>query len=326
MKKTITLLALLTFGISKSQTVADFESFSLPADSFYYNATGMDWQTTNASFQYGWNTSFGGYWSDGFAYTNKQNVDSGNYRHLYNCIAGKGYNLSNYYSTGQPGGFIRVKAPSTGVNGFYVTNTTYAYKAMKNGDAFAKKFGGLSGNDPDWFKLTVKGYSGGNLKTDSVEFYLADFRFNNNSLDYILNSWQWVDCNKLGAVDSVTFFLFSSDVGSFGINTPAFFSIDNFTTGQGVGIAEVSSLQSQNLFPNPANDVVNINFGSEQDATITIFNSIGEFIKQEKVNGTKIYPVDLRNLSSGLYFIEIITDNNLPAGKAGKQNYKLIKN
>ncbi len=325
MKKTITLLALLIFGISRSQTVADFESFSLPADSFYYNAASIDWQTTNASFQYDWTTSsFGNYWSAGFAYTNKNNVDSGNYRHLYNCIAGKGYNLSNYYTTGQPGGFIRVKAPSTGVSGFYVTNTTYAYKSMKNGDAFAKKFGGITGNDPDFFKLTIKGYSSGTLKTDSVEFYLADFRFSNNSFDYILKTWQWVDCSKLGAVDSITFNMFSSD-NSFGfMNTPAFFSIDNFTTGQGVGIAENSFKQNITLFPNPTNGIASINLISENAFTssINLYNSIGALVKTENVNfnsGTNSHRIDLSNMNSGLYFVEIVGDSK-------KQIFKLIKN
>ncbi len=323
MKKTITLLALFTFGVCKSQTVADFESFSLPVDSFYYNAGGADWQTTNASFQYEWNTSFGGYWSGGFAYTNKNNVDSGNYRHQYNCIAGKGYNLSNYYTTGQPGSFIRVKAPSTGVVGFYLTNSTYAYKSMKNGDSFAKKFGGTTGNDPDWFKLTVKGYSGGTIKPDSVEFYLADFRFSNNLLDYIVNSWQWVDCNKLGATDSITFFMYSSD-NSFGfMNTPAFFSIDNFTTGQGVGIAEASLIENITIFPNPANDVLNIKFNSQNasNTNIKVYTSTGILaieVSDSFHSVNKDFKLNISGLSTGLYLMEIISD-----GK--KQNVKFIK-
>jgi hypothetical protein len=327
MKKTITLFSLLIFGISRSQTVTDFESFSLPADSFYYNSGGADWQTTNASFQY----DYSGYWAGGFAYTNKNNVDSGNYRHLYNCAAGKGYNLSNYYATGQPGSFIRVKAPSTGVFGFYATNTTYAYKSMKNGDSFARKFGDTTGTGclcpqgsyPDFLKLTVRGYSGGTLKPDSIEYYLADFRFSNNLLDYISKTWQWVDCNKLGPVDSVTFFMYSSD-NSFGfMNTPAFFSIDNFTTGQGVGIAENSFSQNINLFPNPANESTTIHLNSEKafNASVNIYNSIGSLVRSEVIEikqGENNYPINISNLNNGLYFVELYGDNK-------KQNIKFIK-
>lgn len=323
MKKIITLLTFLIFGITRSQSVADFESFSLPTDSFYYDAGGADWQTSNAIFQYGWNTSFGGFWSDGFAYTNKKDTSNGGFTNLYNCAAYNGYNLSNYYVTGQPGGFIKVKAPSTGVMGFYVTNTTYAYKSMKSGDAFAKKFGGPSGNDKDSLVLSVYGYSGGVLKNDTVHFFLADFRFSNNAFDYILKTWQWVDCSKLGAVDSIGFFMTSSDNGSFGMNTPAFFSIDNLTTGQGVGIAENSFQQNINLFPNPANELTTLNLVSEKPfvAAINIYNSIGALIRTETIEfnaGETNYNVDLKDLNSGFYFIELIGDNK-------KQNIKLIK-
>jgi hypothetical protein len=38
------------------------------------------------------------------------------------------------------------------VTGAYFTNTTYAALSMLSGDSFAKKFGGASGDDPDWFK------------------------------------------------------------------------------------------------------------------------------------------------------------------------------
>lgn len=323
MKQTITFLTFLIFSIGRSQVVSDFENFSLPADSFYYDASGNDWQTTNASFSYDWTTSFGGLWSGGFAYTNKNNVDSGNYRHLYNCIAGKGYNLSNYYATGQPGAIIRVKSPSTGVFGFYVTNTTYAYMSMKNGDSFAKKFGGPTGNDPDWFKLTVKGYSGGTLKSDSVEFYLADFRFSNNVFDYILKTWQWVDCNKLGPVDSLTFFMYSSDV-SFGfMNTPGFFSIDDLTTGQGVGIAEVSSFENFKLYPNPANEVLTLEYTERNSlyTSLRIINSMGRTAKEIMLNDRTNFkqPINISDLSPGLYFIEL-------SGDSRKETLKFIKN
>ena len=61
------------------------------------------------------------------------------------------------------------------IDGMYVTNGTYAYLSMLNGDAYAKKFGGVSGNDPDWFKLTIRKWYNGILANDSVTFYLADY-------------------------------------------------------------------------------------------------------------------------------------------------------
>jgi hypothetical protein len=323
MKRTITILALLIFGISKAQVVADFESFTLTPSSYYKDTNSVDWQTTNASFQYDWDKSWV-YWSAGFAYTNIMNVDSGNFRWLYNCAAGKGYNNSNYYVSCQPGGFIRIKSPNDGVVGFYVTNTTYAYESMQNGDGFGKKFGGTSGNDPDWFKLVVRGYKGGNLKPDSVWYYLADFRSSNNSLDYIRNTWMWLDCQPLGAVDSITFYLSSSDNNSFGMKTPAFFAMDNFTTGQGVGIAEPKLFEGVTMFPNPATDAVNIRLQTNENTPveISIYTTLGNSVKKESVNFNSAYEwhkIELNELSSGLYFIELKSEDK-------KETLKLIKN
>lgn len=326
MKKTITLLFVILMNLTKAQSVATFENFSLPVDSFYYSSSSADFQTSNAVFEYEWATStFGGYWSKGFSYTNKTDSSNGGYQNLYNCIAYKGYNNSNYYATAQTNGIIKLKTSTDNVvDGFYINNTTYAYKSMKSGDMFAKKFGGASGNDPDWFKVTVKGYYNGTMKTDSAEFYLADYRFSNNALDYIVKGWQWVNCSNLGVVDSIQFFMYSSDNGSFGMNTPAFFSMDNFTTSKTVGINEMSLIQNVKLFPNPANETIYLEFNASQftDCTINIYGATGNLIKSKNIEintGNQVLPIDISELNSGFYFIEMIES-------ATQHNFKIIKN
>jgi hypothetical protein len=108
----------------------------------------------------------------------------------------------------------------------YITNSTYTALSMKYGNQFAKEFGGKTGNDPDWFKLSIWGKLNGN-ETDTIDFYLADFRFDDNSKDYIIQTWQWVELSSLGKVDSLMFALSSSDTGQWGMNTPAYFCMDN---------------------------------------------------------------------------------------------------
>ena len=66
-------------------------------------------------------------------------------------------------------------ADTTPITGVLVTNSTYAAISMRDGDQFAKKFGGESGDDPDFFRLVAHGYKDGSL-TDSVEFFLADYQ------------------------------------------------------------------------------------------------------------------------------------------------------
>ena len=116
---------------------------------------------------------------------------------------------------------------NTSISGVYVTNTTWAALSMKDGDAFAKQFGGDSGNDEDWFKLTCKGITKDGTYTDVYDFYLADFRFSDNAQDYILEEWTWLDLSGLGDIVGLEFSLSSSDTGGYGMNTPAYFAIDD---------------------------------------------------------------------------------------------------
>ncbi len=105
-----------------------------------------------------------------------------------------------------------------------ITNTTYNYFSMLEGDDFAKKFGGEDGEDPDFFTLTIIGLNSIGETTGEVEVSLADFRGEEN---YIVNEWLETDLTALGnQVASLTFALESSDVGDFGMNTPAYFALD----------------------------------------------------------------------------------------------------
>lgn len=109
------------------------------------------------------------------------------------------------------------------------TNTTYAALSMRHGDGFAKKFGGLSGNDPDWLRLTVEGLSAEGQVVGAVSMYLADYRFSEVDDDFIRAAWTPLDLTSLAESEPrrLAFRLQSSDVGPFGMNTPAYVAIDN---------------------------------------------------------------------------------------------------
>ncbi|MBS1772295.1 MAG: DUF4465 domain-containing protein [Bacteroidetes bacterium] len=239
---TLTILAIAATVAARAQTVADFEGLTLPKlDTFYvnYSSPGNDVGFNNglAHFPCVYYSSFGGYWDHGFAYSNMMDSVTSGYMNEYSAKTAKGFNASDKYIVSNGiDNYVKLTGAGKGgfVSGFYVTNNTYAYNSMRDGDAFAKKFGGTSGNDADWFKITIRGYINGNLKQDSVEVYLADFRNSDNSKDYILKTWKWVNLMPLGKVDSVVFNLSSSDAGSFGMNTPAFFCMDNFSTQENI--------------------------------------------------------------------------------------------
>lgn len=99
----------------------------------------------------------------------------------------------------------------------YITNSNYAYWAMKNGTAFSAPFG----ND-DWCKVTITGIDDQNRTTGKIDVFLAEN-------GHILNTWQLVDLTRLGTCTAVYFQMFSSDTGQFGMNTPAYFCLDELT-------------------------------------------------------------------------------------------------
>jgi hypothetical protein len=234
MKKFNTLLcALFISSQIFCQTISTFENLTLASDTFW---DGSDlsggFGSGNAYFVNDYNTSFFS-WS-GFTYSNMQDSTTPGYDNQYSAITAGGYSGSSNYAIADEYGNAKIlltgNAAGKPVKGFFVTNTTYAYLSMKDGDAFAKKFGGATGADPDWFRLRALGWHNGALKAQAVDFYLADFRSADSMQDYIVRDWRWLDLQSLGDVDSILFSLSSSDTAFGYMNTPAYFAMDNFAT------------------------------------------------------------------------------------------------
>jgi len=172
------------------------------------------------------------YW-DGWAYSNVTDNTTTGFENQYSAVPGSGFQGSANYAVAYQGYYggnapAITGLPGDGLLGAYFTNTTYAYGAMAHGDPFAKKFGGPSGNDPDWFRLQIDGIKADGSSAGTVEFYLADFRFSDNSRDYIVSDWTWVDLTSLDEPSVLEFSLSSSDNDPiWGMNTPAYFAMDH---------------------------------------------------------------------------------------------------
>jgi len=76
----------------------------------------------------------------------------------------------------------------------------------------------------------VEGIDDLGASTGVVELMLADYRFVDDSLDFILDEWVFLELTGLGIVSELRFDFESSDVGLYGINTPTYFAIDNLIT------------------------------------------------------------------------------------------------
>lgn len=311
---TLSLLALAFGLVSKAQTVATFDDLQLSqTDTFYINMSmpGMDMGFNDglAYFPCQIDTGFGTYYQDyGFVYSNMTDSVTSGYGNQYSAKAGTGYNSHNYAVAYYADNFLKLTGAAVGknVNGFYTTNNTYAYNSMRDGDQFAKKF---TNADKDWFKMTVYGYQNGQRKADSVDFYLADFRFADSTQDYIVRNWTWVDLTSLGHVDSLEFMLTSSDTGSFGMNTPAYFCMDNFTTNEtSVGVNNVANANAVKVYPNPATDVLYVSSSNSNVQQVVVRDAAGRTVGTYSMNGDQL-AIPTAALPAGMYLLQLSNSN-----------------
>ena len=308
MKKIFILQLFLLVSVAvQGQGMVTFDEISLPGPDMDYTQT-ID--TGDYSFAYmfenrfyGRKESWGGY--SGFTYSNvKDSVTAGveNDKAAFPAI---GAQETEQYAIvfGTDYGmhvdmFIALRpAFEAHVWGMYITNATYAVKSMENGDDFAKKFGGADGTDPDWFLLTIKGYNFGSGTVDSVGFYLADFRSDDPTEDYIVKDWRYVTLESLGMVDSLSFSLSSSDNGEFGMNTPAYFCIDEIGVEGSGSITGHSKMLAASIYPNPASDMLYIK--SEQPVHAKVYDLSGKMM----LNSISVRSIDVRALTPGAYLL-----------------------
>ncbi len=176
------------------------------------------------SGSYAFNVADMGGWWYGYALSNSTSTAFNSLDDQFNSSVGSGVDGSSNYCVAYPSGTsveVTNKEEGDSISGAFITNNAYAVSSMTKGDSFAHKFA-----KGDWFKLTAEGTAADGT-TKSVDFYLADFRSENEADHYMLTSWQWFDLRSLGKVTGVTFKFASSDNGKYGMNTPAYLCIDN---------------------------------------------------------------------------------------------------
>lgn len=207
---------------------ATMEDLALEEESFWNGSDAAGSFVSGAyRFDNGYKTNSYGNYSYGFAYSNRTSTAFSTYAaDRYNACVGEGAEGSATYAVfcmnkALPMG-VEVMSSEAGdiVSGFYVTNAASTYQALTEGTDLAKRFG-----VGDWLKLTVTGYDAEGAETGSVDYYLADFRDANAT--YIVETWRWVDLSGLGKVKRLTFTMSSSDSNAWGMNTPAYFCLDN---------------------------------------------------------------------------------------------------
>lgn len=259
---------------------------------------------------------------DGWAYSNMADDTTAGFMNQYSAITAAGYDPAgsggaNYavswvptdWMTGStiPVTLVVEEDEAREFAGFYITNSTWTALSMELGDDFAKKFGGESEDDPDWLRLAVWGYNNGTASNDTVEFYLADYRFANNDEDYIVKTWEWVDLSVLGEVDSLKFDLWSTDIGDYGMNTPAYFCADNFYLIPDDLSVHETLAESEfiaRIYPNPSLGLLRINLDNDKSCKVEIFDLTGRKIYSKHAYNSD-EGIDISNYPQGIYPVKV---------------------
>jgi hypothetical protein len=214
------MLTASLFATTLSATVIDFDELN-PADRPLYGPGSPDFVTKGATFH-------GGFYG-GWTYSNDNDTTTPGFTNQYAAYTGTDFSSAGNYAVASGSSVFDLPAGHAPVS-VHVTNNTYSALSMLLGDSFAKKFGGPTGDDADYFDVTFTGYSAANgagTATGAMTFRLADYTFADNAQDYIVDTWELLDLTALGAPASIALSWESTDVGSFGINTPTYVAIDN---------------------------------------------------------------------------------------------------
>ncbi len=197
------------------------------------------------------------------------------------------------------------------VKGFYVTNSTYAYNSMRDGDGITRKF-----HNGDWFKLLVRGYYHGALKPDSLGFYLANYLQPDSSDNYIVNTWEWFNLEPLGKVDSLVFKLTSTVGNSGGMLTPAYFCMDDFTTYETADTTTPTThVNTQTaapirMYPNPAHNMLYVDVADKSAKRIAIMNVAGAMVTNV-ANPGQHNEINTASLPAGTYLLQVVGDGKM---------------
>ena len=243
-----------------AQTTFDFETSPIPATGFYQgdvSATGPerdlyivestepsqfneDFTVFNQRLnveENGQTVSFSNTFENqfnsftGFAISNTVDQTTVGFQNQYAAFPGSGSEgSSNYLISFGNGADL---AASLLIDSIDITNTTYAALAVLGDDGFGGVSGPLEDSD-GFFELTIQG-NNASASQQQIVVGLADYR---DGDDILIDAWQTVDVSGLES-NELTFSFSGSDVGMFGLNTPAYFALDNVTLA---AVPEPSSL------------------------------------------------------------------------------------
>ncbi len=95
--------------------------------------------------------------------------------------------------------------------------------------------------------------------------------------------------------------------------------ITNTFNTQFVAALGINQFENEDFvfYPNPTSDIVTVSLTNTENtiASITVYDVLGKTILASKSNNSNTQIIDLSNVNTGMYFIEVTTDSNLKVVK-----------
>ena len=307
-------------AVTGEAVTATFENLYLDSESFWsgpdtkgqavpgmYGGEDVNGSFVSGSYQFSnsCNTKLAS-WS-GFAYSNRTATNFNTITpDQYNSIVGSGYDNSENFAVAFNGGEIKVlNAPLTGdsIRGCYITNSAWTANTILNAKEsdYAHKFA-----KGDWMKITFTGHRADGTEA-TVDYYLADYRAAKEADYYCLDTWQWVDLRSLGKVTSITYSLSGSDSGQYGLNTPAYFCLDNFNGNRVVSEAAMQAA---------GGEIDLSKFFTFDDAEATVSYAFADALDEETAQNVTLTSDGRLTIKDGFYKKFDVTVSATQKGKA----------
>ncbi|MCW3103201.1 MAG: hypothetical protein JWO09_1641 [Bacteroidetes bacterium] len=225
--------------------------------------------------------------------------------------------------------FKEVSPKGTGPQGYIATSDSvldYVVHFQNTGSYYAQKVVVIDTLDADldWQSLRP-GYADHSYTASLSEGGVLTLTFDNIHLD-------WESNNDMASRGMVTYSIMqkpnlapgtqikNSAAIYFDYNAPVFTNQTLNTIQLLAGIEEQSIAADLLIYPNPANDVLNVNLASVNAVSVAIYDLQGRMISRERTGNAGVQKLDISNLVKGLYFVVI--EN----AEGQKMTKKFVKN
>ena len=244
-------IARVTVDLSKVELYGDYELRTLTFEGDYWTSLISDSEYGNGNGHYRWydegntellfypnpNSMFPGYGGHAISNYTGSDLSQGDYMHdlqAYNVTGGAngsenfcvhfGYiDDSGYGMQNEMVGFEFDDGKAHTIESMYVTNTTYVYNLLENGDGWQVPTGA---GDDSWYKVVAYGYDSVDATDDE---YISSAEFTLWADGEGVKEWTKWDLSGLGKVKKVRFNLIGSPdlYGDYGLGVAGYFAYDD---------------------------------------------------------------------------------------------------